>query len=135
MKKSLFLPTVFVLGLTACASDTATRQMAVAPDPMNPQVFIVGGKHIVVDQEPIIFREKNVPIIWHLRVHPSSPYRFPSSGIDIKDPGSEFTGCQSQGLTFVCFAVNSKPGRYKYTINVLDGNKSLTPLDPWIVNE
>lgn len=35
---------------------------------------------------------------------------------------------------FSCVNRNTEPGKYKYTIRVMDGSTQLEPLDPWIMN-
>lgn len=123
-----------ILGMTACATETITARR---PDPHNPGVHIAGGKFVVVDQEPIYvpFKEKNFVITWHLPA--VSGYVFPEDGIEIANPAGEFNcKLQQNGQRFACAFRNSKLGRYKYTIKVLDkeSRKLLEPLDPFIVN-
>ena len=128
---------VVVFALAGCASDpSATGGDVRSHNPLNPKVTVALGKYIVVDQEPIVNRDKNVFIEWELPPAPS-PYRFPGHGIVIANSGGQITGCGviQNGFVFRCFVINSQPGRYKYTINVMDGATPLAPLDPWIFND
>lgn len=138
MKKSGLVAVALALGLTACAQMRAVEMGGVRtqPNPHAPNVYVVGGKYIVVDQEPIVVHGKNVWIVWQLPDRPS-PYRFPANGIVITNPGGEIINCQvvEDGYRFRCFDKNSKPQRYKYTINVTDGTNLLDPLDPVIAND
>jgi hypothetical protein len=51
MSKTLMIAVVMSLGLAACAEMPRVR---IAPDPATPQVTVIEGKFIVVDQEPIV---------------------------------------------------------------------------------
>ena len=66
----------------------------------------------------------------------SPGYTFPSNGIVIQDAGSEFDNChvEANGRRFACHNKHTKPGKYKYTVNVA-GSPAVPPLDPWIANE
>jgi len=108
-----------------------------SPVPTRPQVSIVDGRHIVVNQEPIIFTKAqvNVTIRWQLPAN--GEYRFPRNGIDFeKSADGEIVECQpsKDGLEFTCLNRHTRPGSYKYTVNVQRGEKRLEPLDPRVVN-
>jgi hypothetical protein len=130
MKKSTFLAVASTLLLVACASNIFIKKL----DPHNPNVSVVSG-YIVVDQEPIVVpkSEKNFSIVWQLPKY--SAYSFPDDGITVARGDDEFA-CrrESDKQRFACLFKNSKPGKYKYTIKVLDGASPLEPLDPTIVN-
>ncbi|HEX4943282.1 MAG TPA: hypothetical protein VFV55_02950 [Usitatibacteraceae bacterium] len=134
-RKNALIGLALIFGLTACAHERVTHFGR--PDPHNPRVHIAAGSFVVVDQEPIYvsLKEKNFLITWHLPA--VSGYVFPDDGIVIAKPDGEFD-CKVQpgGERFSCTFRNSKPGRYKYTIKVLDREKGklLEPLDPFIVN-
>jgi hypothetical protein len=89
-----------------------------------------------VSPEPLIFRAGGgeVAIVWQLPR--GATYRFPDNGIVIDGRQEEIVRCgpRNEGLEFSCVNLRSKPGKYKYTIRVLDGTKPLQPLDPTIEN-
>jgi hypothetical protein len=105
-------------------------------DPLNPRVYVIDNKQIVVDQEPIYIQgRKEVTIVWELAGY--QKLTFPKDGIVISEGGQEFScGTEREESRFACRFRNSKPGaRYKYTIKVeLDG-KALRPLDPTIYSD
>jgi len=141
MNKTVLVSTLafFVAG---CACIDPRDRM---PDPSYPAVSIVDDEQIVVNQEPLFFKErKKVTITWQL---PSdSKYTFPEGDADLKHmkdgkwtPGSdgEIVDCKpkakSKGLEFTCENKHTKAGTYKYTIRVIGPGKKLE-LDPTIVN-
>jgi hypothetical protein len=130
MRKSIVLVAVSMLVLAACAGNVFVTK----PDPHNPSVSVVSG-YIVVDQEPIVVPkgERDFSIVWQLAK--DSPYSFPDDGIVVARGEDEFR-CrrEANNQRFTCLFRNSKPGKYKYTIKVLDGTRLLEPLDPTIVN-
>ncbi|MEQ1515552.1 MAG: hypothetical protein ABL931_03580 [Usitatibacteraceae bacterium] len=135
MKKTLL---VIATGLTlsACASHHSYSHVPKA-DPSNPRVSVLGGKQIVVDQEPLFFAKGvvNVRINWQLPA--DSKNTFPKDGITF-DRGAveELVDCRPEknGLVFSCLNRHTKPGKYKYTIK-LDGEPKVAPLDPVLVND
>jgi hypothetical protein len=133
MKKTLLVAVAAALGLTACASH---HSHGMKSDPASPRVSILGGKQIVVDQEPLFFAKgiQNVRINWQLP--PDSKYTFPKDGIVVNDARDEITDCRPEknGLAFSCLNRHSKPGKFKYTIKV-DGSPAVPPLDPIIIND
>ena len=87
-----------------------------------------------VDSETLEVPRGNSPnITWEL-VSPG--YTFPSNGIVIQDAGGEFVDChvEANGRKFACHNRHTKPGKYKYTINIT-GSPAVPPLDPWIDNQ
>jgi hypothetical protein len=136
MKKNLVLVAV-TLFLAGCAHQHHGRMMGgYLPDPLNPQVFVVDGRGIAVNQEPIyIARDrKDVRIVWSLPA--GSAYTFPDDGIVVQENRGEFKCSMGESKQqFACQFANSRPGKFKYNIKVLDGGKPLTPLDPSIVSD
>ena len=120
--------------LAACAS------LASAQTPTATKVMVnEKGKIplIWIDQEPIIVRGTNVTITW---VIGTTGYEFPDNGIVFAgDAAKEFTPCQvsEKGQVFRCVDRNTKPGLYKYTINVRPSGKGTAPkaLDPTVMND
>jgi hypothetical protein len=107
------------------------------PDPTRPQVFVVGDRYPVVNQEPLVFLRGGgeVTIVWQLP--PESKYRFPANGIVIEGKQDEIVRCgpRNEGLEFTCLNRHTQPGKYKYTIRVQEGSRPLEPLDPVIYND
>jgi hypothetical protein len=138
MKKNIVLVAVLGVLLSGCAHHHHGRGMmpGYVPDPLNPQVFVVDGRGIAVNQEPIyIGRDrKDVRIVWSLPA--GSAYTFPDDGIVVVEGRSEFKCALTENKQqFACQFANSRPGRFKYNIKVLDGGKALKPLDPSIVSD
>ena len=107
------------------------------PDPTRPQVTVVADRFIVVNQEPLVFLkdQRNVTITWQLPR--DSKYRFQPNGIDVEEKGrGEIIECgaRSEGLEFSCLNRHTKPGKYSYTIRLIDGSRRLAS-DPSIYNE
>ena len=133
MKKIVVVTAVLALGLTACAQNQPRTE--IKRDPHAPNVHVVAGKYIVVDQEPIVIEkgDSDDRIIWQLPLN--TTYTFPADGIVIKDGGVVFKcNVEANGKRFVC-KNNKTPGMYKYTIKVMDGAKTLQPLDPFVLND
>ena len=105
-------------------------------DITKPQVKVVNGK-ITVDQETLVFGEafRNVPVTITWTLPKDSKLRFPKDGITFEKSAAEEIVCKAEGgSTFSCLNRHTKPGRYKYDIRVLDGDKALEPLDPYVAN-
>lgn len=150
MKKWHLISVACALLLAGCAHFTRP------PDPVRPQVFVVDGRLLVVNAEPLVFtRRGEVTITWHLPKGYTfdekqgiviegrlvSQTKVPRDGlvqqIYVLDPKQNEIGPCSRskdGSEFSCVNRNTKPGRYKYTIRVQDGTK-VESLDPWVVNE
>ena len=136
MTKTAFVAVATIV-LLACAGVAEAQ----GPNPTNVRVnepIAKGGQPLIwIDQEPIIVRGKGVKIVWQI---PSTVtgYQFAKNGIVfLKAPPGEFV-CElgEKGQSFSCVDANSKPARYKYTINLLGiGKTSPKPLDPWVVND
>jgi hypothetical protein len=132
-------------GEVAASPPGADRRLHMAhhPDASNPRVLVDKG-FVSVDQEPLRFfkAQGKVKITWRLPAN--SPYSFPNDGIVIEaaerqtaDQVAEEFSCalQKNPQLFSCENRNSRPGRYKYTVRVLDNGKPLEPLDPVIINQ
>lgn len=74
--------------------------------------------------------KQEIKLTWQLQ---DSAYKFTS--IDFSD-GTEFQDCnpEGSGQKYRCKDKNTKFGLHKYTIKVT-GPKSVTSLDPWVVND
>ncbi len=133
MKKNLFVAAALAVGLAGCAGLITDGK---GPNPANPKVTVASGRYIVVDQEPIVIPKgaKNFAITWELPI--TTGVTFPDDGIVITDGGDQFKCSREAGRTrFTCIASNTRSGRYKYTIKVMEGEKALPPLDPIIIND
>jgi hypothetical protein len=106
-------------------------------DNTRPQVSVVNGK-VMVDQDTLRFGEglRNVPVTITWVLPKGSNLRFPSNGIVFEKSADGEIVCNAEGgTTFRCLNRHTKPGRYKYEIRVLEGDKALPPLDPHVVND
>ena len=138
MNRNFVLAAVLVVALAGCAHPHRHRGMmpGYVPDPLNPQVFVVDGRGVAVNQEPIYIApdRKDVRIVWSLPV--GSSYTFPADGIVVVEGRGEFKCSLGENKQqFACQFANTRPGKFKYNIRVLDGGKLLRPLDPSIVTD
>ena len=137
MNKTIVVVLASLLILAGCAHH---RPSGTPPfDPENPRIYVINGKQLVVDQEPIYIAsgKKDVRIVWQL----PTGYAFPrDSGIVIEKSLDQFA-CRPDGenLTrFACVFKNSIRGtvRYKYTINAIEvASKRSLSLDPYIYGD
>ncbi|HEU0202789.1 MAG TPA: hypothetical protein VFR86_20455 [Burkholderiaceae bacterium] len=139
--------------LVGCA---AYEKGAGSVDPKNPRVTVKDGQ---IDVPLFLYfsgEEKEFRVTWHLPA--DSRLRFPDNGIVIEGAlteklqrvtvdkttqvavvldtnQNEIIDCrpEKQGLAFSCFNRRSRPGIYKYTIRVRDGDRTLER-DPYIMN-
>ena len=127
---------VVVTVADAAAPAAKSTKSAITIDALNPRLFIVDGKQIVVNQEPIYVAKKikDVRITWHAPV--GTNYTFGKDGIVIDNAGDEITDCRAakDGKSFSCLNKHTKPGKYKYTVT-LEGKPAIAPLDPVLVND
>ena len=166
MKKWPLIVAAYALVLAGCAhfDKGDCRQCAVegfdprvvhTPNPLLPNVFVVGRKYLVVDQEPIrilknhVAENGQVTISWALPA--GTPYAFvadkgivivpvpPTDKTSKERVAPKATGtppkCERspQGKIFACTLVVPSGSVFKYTINVVssDGEK-IAPLDPYL---
>lgn len=104
-------------------------------DPANPTVQVVDGE-IAIDQEVLRFGKDqvNVTITWRL----PKGYTFPQNGIVFeRRAADEITGCRrlENPAEFSCLNKHTRTGKYKYGVNVNEGDKPLKPLDPYVWND
>lgn len=161
MKKWALIVAAYALLLAGCAhfDKGDCRQCALegfdprvvrTPNPLLPNVFVVGRKYLVVDQEPISINKSHVDadgrvtIAWALPA--GTPYAFVADkGIVIvrvtsKDRvAAKVTGTpppcvrSPQGKVVACTLVVPSGSVFKYTINVENPRgEKIEPLDPYI---
>lgn len=107
-------------------------------DPAAPKVVVVNG-NITVNQDVLRFPkgQTNVTVSWRLEGK-GGRLTFPENGVVFERAADgEIVDCKrSQDNTvFSCLNRHSKPGVYRYGINVNEDGKPLKPLDPFIWNE
>lgn len=144
MKRRLIPAVAVLLLLGACAGNRAYHdQMRNAW----PLVKVSGDTVEAVNPDPLSFDPKlgSVVINWRL---PEKGYSFARNGIvidgELDRPGGklisreqkEVVDCKPllESRQFQCVYRNSRPGTFKYTVNVLRDGKPLKPLDPQITN-
>lgn len=132
MKRSIFWALVSIVVLSSCATRHGYRFAGVPFNPENPKVYVLDGKQIVVDQEPIYITRKGAVIVWELPK--DQKLTFPADGIVIRAERGDFACRVEEGATrYACRWENAKPRVfYKYTIKVLQDGKELPPLDPFL---
>ena len=104
-------------------------------NPLEPMVRISDG-NISVDQDVLRFRkdQTNVTITWRV----PEGYSFPANGVVFERAAAqEIVECQrgKSPREFTCRNLHSRPGVYRYGINVNQGETPLKPLDPYLWNE
>lgn len=133
MKKWQLVSVACALVLSGCAYFQKDSGSA---DPTRPQVRVVGDRFIVVSAEPLVFLkdQRNVTITWQLPK--DSKYRFARDGISVERKAEGEIECPArpEGLEFSCLNRHAKPGKYAYTIRLVDGTRRLES-DPFIMNE
>ncbi|SRR6266567_650125 len=139
--KALFSAIVFCVALLGCATSpfgVDGRTLRCTGPSCDVQVAVACSLALFctasVNNETVQVSRGNSPnITWEL-VSPG--YTFPSNGIVIQDAGGEFVDChvEANGRKFACHNRHTKPGKYKYTINIT-GSPAVPPLDPWIDNQ
>ncbi len=107
-------------------------------DPKAPRVIVSNGT-IAVDQDVLRFAkdQTNVTITWRLEGK-GGKLTFPENGVVFERAADgEIVDCKrSQDNTvFTCLNRHSRPGVYRYGINVNEDGKPLKPLDPYVWND
>ncbi|MFN2646158.1 MAG: hypothetical protein ABR570_14305 [Burkholderiales bacterium] len=142
--KTIVLAIASASVLAACATrdpSVPTLRTGGAPpfQALHPNVYVVSGPYLVVDQEPIVFiRDSGAPTIkWKLRdpdyklerieFQPDSKGNNPASGCEANLNDESESSCINN---------TSVVGTFKYTIRVAPktGAPAVAPLDPTIVN-
>ena len=104
------------------------------PDREPIDVEVINGQISVAEEEARTNRNQG-GIVWRM-VTPG--YRFPSNGIVIDSSGKHRCAVVANGQRYRCAKLRHDAGeRYKYIVNAVveSSGQSLTPLDPWIVND
>jgi hypothetical protein len=127
-----------LLAISACTTTDGFKvgtALCSTPQEHCINVYLVNNQ-IQVDVPELYVIGPNHKIYWQLDSASAPGYSFPSNGIVFPSSGaSEFVDCHpiQQGAVYFCKDLNTKPGRYKYTIN-LTGPRPVPPLDPSVVN-
>jgi hypothetical protein len=118
------LRVIAVLICVFAAGCNVVKPEPAPPNPTRPQVSVVDGRYLIVNQEPLVFTRSRgeVEIVWQLPK--DSNLRFPDNGIVIEGR-----------VEFACLNRNTQQGRFPYTVRVLKAGELLPPRDPEIVNE
>lgn len=142
--KRILLAVLVGFGLSGCAQFNRIFDI---PSNQTPVVVVTNGVVTSVNPEPLRFSKEQgqVTIYWQA----PTGYRFSArSGISVDGeqiPGgkldpkqNEVVECRPENdarTEFSCVNRNSRPGTYKYTVNLetADG-KPLKPFDPSIIN-
>ena len=108
-------------------------------DPAAPLVIVTKGT-IAVDQETLRFGKDlvNVRITWRLQSKDGGKLTFPANGVVFERAArGEIVDCQrsKDNTEFSCINKHTKPGLYRYGINVDEDGQPLKPLDPYIMND
>lgn len=108
-------------------------------DPKAPVVNVANGT-ITVDQDVIRFGKDqvNVRITWRLQGKGTGKLTFPVNGVVFERAAQgEIVECQRSrdNTEFSCLNRHSKPGVYRYGINVDEDGQPLKPLDPFLMND
>jgi hypothetical protein len=151
MNRPIALFALLGLLLTGCQT---VKLVTPLKERSNPQVSVADGRvRVAPDVLTFFSDEKNVTITWRLPA--DSRLRFADRGIEIHgrvtdravrtpDGGeavvldrtqNEIVECKrsQDGLAFACLNRNTRPGVYKYSIRISDGQKTIE-VDPPIVN-
>ena len=127
------------LGIAACTiidgRVKTTTGLCTTPQEHCINVYLTNNK-IEVDVPELYVTGPNHMIYWQLDAASAPGYSFPRDGIVFPQSGaSEFENCHpiQNGAVYFCMDRNTKPGQYKYTIN-LTGPRPVPPLDPSVVN-
>ena len=127
-RRNLLLATAAAVLLSSCAHLTG-RVAGDAP----VGVLITHDGDVAVSRDPI-YVKKATTLVW--RLPRLGNFTFARNGIVVHDaPEGEFRCAASEDArVFTCEDRYSRPGRYKYSVNVLADGKPLPPLDPFVVN-
>lgn len=151
MNRRIVLSALLGLLLTGCQT---VKLVTPLKERSNPQVSVADGRIRVAPEILTFFSdEKSVTITWRLPA--DSRLRFADRGIEIHgrvtdravrtpDGGeavvldrnqNEIVDCKrsQDGLAFACLNRNTRPGVYKHSIRISDGQKTIE-VDPPIVN-
>lgn len=117
----------------------ASPKGSASGNPTTPVVLVANGE-ITVDQQVLRFSKDlvNVRITWRLQSKDGSKLSFPPNGVVFERAAQgEIVECQrsKDNTEFSCLNRHSKPGVYRYGVNVDENGQPLKPLDPFLVND
>ncbi|HUL63797.1 MAG TPA: hypothetical protein VLW55_04210 [Burkholderiaceae bacterium] len=151
MRRISLVALLGAVALSGCSTYESVVRITKLEQRANPQVIVSGSTIRVPEVLYFLPGETNVKITW--RLPEGQGLSFPENGIEIEglltdkvvrstagvavvlDPTQTEIQCDKQtgGVTFSCTNRNSRPGVYKYTIRVRNGD-ALLQRDPPIVN-
>lgn len=97
------------------------------------RVLVTAEGQVAVGRDPI-YATRPTTLTWRLPRFGS--LTFARDGIVVHDaPEGEFRCAPAEDAkVFTCEDRYTRPGRYKYSVHVLEDGKPLPPLDPFIIN-
>lgn len=134
--KRIALLTFLALGLSGCG---VMEKMGMVEPSVGRcagaacQVSVrVEGCRVIIEPETRVPRGmQNVRMIWTVV---TANAEFASNGIDIQGGGGVFHSNQHQGKVYQWVNTNPGPGRFKYSVNVVQAGERCPTFDPFIVN-
>ncbi len=137
--KKIALLTFLALGVSGCGvmdkmglGGMGTMAHAGCPGPVCHVDVSVEGCRVTVETEtPVKRGAADTRIIWTVTTRDAE---FTSNGIEIRSPGNVLHSPQHNGKHFKWDNRNPGPARFKYTVNVKQGDRICPPHDPFIVN-
>lgn len=151
MKRLALILALCAVALTGCSLIEKTRQVRVGedgfdpslvrvPEAVLPNVLVVNG-YLVVDQEPIRITRRDVgtdgKVTLSFALPAGSQFRWPPDGAIQIQPVPRAWACIVKGAArriLECRYDYEPRGKFSYTLNALEGDRPLPPLDPTIVN-
>jgi hypothetical protein len=132
--------TKHILAVLAAAAALAAGPAAEA-QPIPVEVSL-DGTSITARPDPIEVRRARGAVVIQWDLPRDANYRFDPQGIVVEGeesggslrPQDQIVNCGGGPRRFTCTNRNSKNGRFKYTIRLLDANQRLVQKDPHIVN-
>jgi hypothetical protein len=128
--------------LAAAAATAALLATAIAQAQPVTALVTLDGTVISVKPDPIEVPRARGAVVIQWDLPRDATYRFDPRGIVIDGeqtggglrPQDQIVNCGGGPRRITCTNHNSKPGRFKYTIRLLDANQRLVEKDPQIFN-
>jgi hypothetical protein len=128
MRGVVLLAVAAGLALSSCSHLTG-RVAGDAP----VRVLVTYDGEVAVARDPIYVKQATT-LVW--RLPRLGNLTFARDGIVVHEaPEGEFRCRASEDAkAFTCDDRHSRPGRFKYSVRILEDGKPLPPLDPYIIN-